>query len=81
MRIYEENGDFYEIPDEELTNEEQISILKQQLDRTDYKAIKYAEGWYTEEEYAPIKAEREGLRERIRQIENEIEGKEDVNTD
>lgn len=53
----------------EFTNDEMISILKNQLNETDYKAIKYAEGWYTEEEYAPIKAEREELRQKIRELE------------
>lgn len=65
-------------PEEEAEAEtahtaEEIEQLKQQLADTDYKAIKYAEGWYTKAEYAPIKAEREALRERIRELENEIE--------
>ena len=47
----------------------QIIVLKAQLAATDYKAIKFAEGCYTEEEYAPIKAEREQLREQIRALE------------
>ena len=42
--------------------------LKKLLKKTDYKAIKYSEGYYTEEEYAPIKAERERARERINEI-------------
>lgn len=46
--------------------------LQAQLAKTDYKALKYAEGWYSEEEYAPIKAEREALRERIRQLSGEV---------
>ena len=54
----------------ELTVEEQIAELKAQLAETDYKAIKYAEGWITEEEYAPIRAERQALRDKI----NELEG-------
>lgn len=52
-----------------LSNIEQIEVLKAQLAETDYKAIKYAEGWYSEKEYAPIKAEREALREQIRELE------------
>lgn len=55
---------------EPIPTEQIVAELKQQLAETDYKAIKYAEGWYTEEEYAPIKAEREALRERIRELEN-----------
>lgn len=48
----------------------QITSLKSQLANTDYQAIKYSEGWFTEEEYAPIKAERESLRNQIRELEN-----------
>lgn len=53
----------------EIPVEEQIEQLKVQLSMTDYKAIKFAEGWLTEEEYAPIKAEREAIREQIRALE------------
>ena len=53
----------------EIPVEEQIEQLKTQLSMTDYKAIKFAEGWLTEEEYAPIKAEREAIREQIRALE------------
>ena len=49
----------------------QIEILKHKLQETDYKAIKYAEGWISEEEYAPIKAERQALREEINRLEKE----------
>ena len=52
------------------TAEEQIRELKIQLENTDYKAIKYAEGLLTEEEYAEVKAQRQAWRERI----NELEG-------
>ena len=54
------------------TKELQIIGLKKQLESTDYKAIKYAEGWISEEEYAPIKAKRESLREQIRALESNI---------
>ena len=47
---------------------EQIAELKAELSATDYEAIKYSEGWFTEEEYAPIKAMREELREKIRHL-------------
>lgn len=53
----------------EPTVEDKINALKQELASTDYKALKYAEGWFTEEEYAPIKAMREELREKIRLLE------------
>lgn len=50
----------------------QIIELKCKLSCTDYKAIKYAEGQYTEEEYAPIKAAREDLRVQIRTLESQL---------
>lgn len=50
----------------------EIQKLKTQLAKTDYKALKYAEGWYSEEEYAAVKAEREALREQIRQLSGEV---------
>ena len=53
----------------EPTVEDKINALKQELASTDYEALKYAEGWFTEEEYAPIKEKREGLREQIRKLE------------
>lgn len=49
----------------------EIEQLKKQLAESDYKAIKYAEGWYTEEEYAPIKDERQRLRSKINALEEE----------
>lgn len=48
----------------------QVAELKERLSATDYKAIKFAEGWISAEEYAPIKAEREAIREQIRALEN-----------
>lgn len=48
---------------------ERIWELKQHLKSTDYKAIKYAEGEISEEEFAPIKAERKRARELIRELE------------
>lgn len=46
--------------------------LKQALQRTDYQAIKYAEGLLTEEEYAPIKAQRQAWRDEINRLEEEL---------
>lgn len=51
----------------------EIAQLKNQLLATDYKAIKYAEGAFTEEEYAPIKAQRQAWRARINELESEDE--------
>ena len=52
--------------------ENERTRLKAELANTDYQAIKYAEGWITDEEYAPIKAERESLREKIRDLESQL---------
>ena len=49
-----------------------IIELKSQLSATDYKALKYMEGWLTDEEYAPIKAERQAIRDEINKLESEI---------
>ena len=49
--------------------QQKINELKRKLSATDYKAIKYAEGLISEEDYAPIKAEREGYRVQIRENE------------
>lgn len=51
----------------------QIDLLKKKLADTDYKAIKYAEGFISEEEYAPIKAERQRIRDEINELEKLIE--------
>ena len=51
----------------------EIRLLKSQLSESDYKAIKYAEGWISEEDYAPIKAERQALRDRINELEDSLQ--------
>lgn len=51
---------------------DQICQLKWEISRTDFKAIKYAEGWISEEEYAPIKADRESIRVQIRELESRL---------
>ena len=50
-------------------NEQRIWQLKELLQESDYKALKYAEGWITEEDYAPIKAERQAIRDEINKLE------------
>lgn len=62
-----------DVPDIEImfTPEEEIEMLKRKLSDTDYKAIKYAEGQLTEEEYGPIKQERQSWRNRINELELE----------
>jgi hypothetical protein len=49
-----------------------ILALKDELQKTDYKAIKYSEGWLTDEEYAETKAERQYIREEINRLEAEL---------
>ncbi len=49
-----------------------IERLKKNLSDTDYKAIKYAEGQLLEEEYAPIKAERQNWRDEINELEAKL---------
>ena len=55
----------------------QIDLLKKKLSDTDYKAIKYAEGFISEDEYTPIKAERQRIRDEINRLENLLENKGD----
>lgn len=51
---------------------ELIIELKAQLSATDYKAIKFFEGWISAEDYAPVKTLRQALRERINMLEQTI---------
>lgn len=48
-----------------------ITLLKIKLRDTDYLAIKRSEGLMTEEEYAPIKAQRQAWRDEINAIQAE----------
>lgn len=50
----------------------EIIALKQLLANTDYKALKYAEGFLSDIEYAEIKTYRENLRTQINQFEAEL---------
>lgn len=52
------------------TYNKKIDELKSKLAQTDYKAIKYAEGLISEQEYAPIKAQRQSWRDMINLLEN-----------
>ena len=60
--------------DEATEINRQIRELKKKLFDTDYKAIKYSEGWLTDEEYAEAKAQREEWRKRINELEASLEG-------
>ena len=48
----------------------EIDMLKEKLASTDYQALKYAEGYFTEEEYASIREQRQSWRNRINELEN-----------
>lgn len=77
--MYEAAGYHYvmQVPSEpteeelaEMQRQARIAELKQLLAESDYKAIKYAEGWLTADEYAATKAQRQAWRDEI----NELEG-------
>ena len=51
----------------------QINALKEQLAETDYKALKFIDGEFTEEEYAPIREERKNYRIKINELEKCLE--------
>ena len=53
--------------------ESQINELKYNLRKTDYQAIKYAEGELTAEEYAETKAKRIAWRKEINELEAQLE--------
>ena len=53
--------------------EAEINACKNLLEQTDYKALKHSDGALTDEEYEPTKKQREELRERINQLEIEME--------
>lgn len=54
-------------------NRSRIAKLKSLLRESDYQAIKYAEGWISDEDYLPIKTLRQNYRNEINQLEQEIE--------
>ncbi|MBQ9720321.1 MAG: hypothetical protein IJV64_06455 [Oscillospiraceae bacterium] len=56
---------------EEIQGE--INALKQLLTNTDYQAIKHSEGEMSEEEFAPIREKRQGWRERINELQKELD--------
>jgi hypothetical protein len=55
----------------EPTVAEKIAAVQAELASTDYQALKYAEGLYTEEQYAPIKERRLDLRGRMNAMREE----------
>lgn len=66
---YMEDNEF--IRDYEAERLLEIEGLKLELQETDYKAIKYAEGWISEEDYKIIKEDRQRIRNRINELEND----------
>lgn len=55
----------------DITN--QINTLKNELDSSDYKAIKHSEGLISDEDYEIIKQEREALRVQIRELQKQLD--------
>lgn len=51
----------------------EIASLKQKLEETDYKALKYADGALSREEYEPVRKQRQKWRDRINEIEKDFE--------
>ena len=51
---------------------DRIAELKQLLADSDYRAIKFAEGEYTEEQYAPYRALRQSYRKEINELEKSL---------
>lgn len=49
-----------------------IDETKAKLSQTDYQAIKYFEGFISETDYAPIKAQRQSWRDEINALETQI---------
>jgi FtsZ-binding cell division protein ZapB len=56
----------------EIKIKSKITTLKMKLQQTDYQAIKYAEGLISEEEYAPIKAQRQAWRDEINALQEKM---------
>ena len=50
----------------------EIGGLQMALAATDYQAIKHSEGLISEEDYAPIKAQRQAQRDRINALEERL---------
>ena len=78
IRIYD-NGIYRDATPDEiqaliLTPIQEIESCKAQLSATDYQAIKYAEGLISDENYEPVKVQRQALRDRINQLEEMIKG-------
>lgn len=62
----EEMAEISALPD--ISTGERIEELKRNLADTDYMAIKYAEGWLSDTEYAPVRAQRQAWRDEISRL-------------
>ena len=51
---------------------DRIRVLKYNLEHTDYKQAKWLDGALSEEEYAPVRVQRQEWRERIYALEDEL---------
>ena len=51
---------------------EEIREALEALRASDYQAIKHSEGLISEEDYAPIKAQRQALRDRVNELEAKL---------
>lgn len=71
---YQEYVALQEQKKQRVLNRKRIKELKQLLAETDYRAIKYAEGLYTDEEFAPYKKQRQEWRDEINRLEVELGG-------
>ena len=81
-----ENGEFVikrRTPSEAETKADSIASINQQirelqdkLSATDYQALKYSEGWITEEDYTEIKANRQSWRDAINQLQAQLKEEE-----
>lgn len=60
----------YKLKTQAMINAEKIADLKAKLAKSDYKAIKYAEGIISADEYASIKIQRQSWRDMINLLEN-----------
>lgn len=57
----------------EREEHKEIEALKKKLAETDYLTLKYTEGQLTEEEFAPIREQRQAWREKINELETKLE--------
>ena len=71
------------VEDLQLTKEQEKNIIyletqieidkyKKLLEETDYKALKFIDGEFTEEEYTPIREERKSYRVKINELEDKL---------